>query len=137
MTKEYMNPSVLFPSQQYGFSQIVTATPGKLVYLSGQVGWDENQELTGDAGFRAQTRQALKNIDLAMSTAGGALSDVVSMRIYIVASEMEKNGHHVREALQDFFATDKAPATTWIGINCLAQPEFLIEIEATGIIDTS
>ena len=134
MAKEYINPPTLFPSQQYGFSQIVTSNPGKLVYLSGQVGWDPQQQFTGDGGLRAQVWQSLENIGTAMTAAGGSLSDVVTMRIYIVGSEMD-NAHHVREGLQAFFPAEQAPTTTWIGVHSLAQPEFLIEIEATGIIE--
>jgi len=37
MPKQYLNPKELFPSLQYGFSQIVTAHGDRTVYLSGQV----------------------------------------------------------------------------------------------------
>ncbi len=44
MPKEYLNPKELFPSLQYGFSQIVTTTHGgRTVYLSGQAAWDAGQ----------------------------------------------------------------------------------------------
>ena len=133
MAKEYINPPTLFPSQQFGFSQIVTSTPGKFVFLSGQVGWDHQQTLTGDGGFRTQVWQAMENIKMAMTAAGGQLSDVVSMRIYIVGREMDKS-HHVSEALRAFFDREQAPTTTWIGVHSLAHPDFLIEIEATAVI---
>ena len=127
MTKEYINPPALFPSQQFGFSQIVTSIPGKFIFLSGQVGWDHQQKLTGDGGFRAQVWQAMENIKMAMTAVGGKLSDVVSMRIYIVGSQME-NYHHVSEALHTFFDMEQVPTTTWIGVHSLAHPDFLIEI---------
>ena len=47
MPKEHHNPPDLFPSRQYGFSQIVTAQGGKLVFMSGQVAWDGGQVLVG------------------------------------------------------------------------------------------
>lgn len=84
MLKEYLNPPELFPSLQYGFSQLVTVSGGKTVYLSGQVGWNEREEMAAGDDLGAQMRQALRNIDTAMRAAGGSLHDIVSMRLYIV-----------------------------------------------------
>jgi enamine deaminase RidA (YjgF/YER057c/UK114 family) len=55
MPKEYINPPQLFPSLQYGFSQIVSAIGGKTVYISGQVAWDEQQMIVGPGDLRTQT----------------------------------------------------------------------------------
>lgn len=136
MPKDYLNPKTLFPSQQYGFSQIVVSSDGKTVHLSGQVAWDAQQQLVGPGDLSAQTWQALRNVETAMQAAGGTLADVVSMRIYIVESELDSSGH-ITEALKAFFPEDRAPATTWIGVRALANADFLIEIEATGVIEFS
>lgn len=134
MPKEYINPPELFPSLQYGFSQVVVTTGGRTVYMSGQVAWDERQQIIGPGDLLAQARQALKNIERAVQAAGGSLTDVVSMRIYIVESKLVE-GHHIREALQEFFSAERAPTTTWIGVRSLANNEFLIEIEAIAVIE--
>jgi enamine deaminase RidA (YjgF/YER057c/UK114 family) len=63
MSKIYLNPQALFPSQRYGFSQGV-ATQGKTtVYVSGQVGWNAIQQITDPADLGVQTRQALENVE--------------------------------------------------------------------------
>lgn len=134
MPKEYINPPDLFPSLQYGFSQIVTSTGGKTVYLSGQVAWDERQQIVDPGDLQAQTWQALRNIQTALAVAGGALSDVVSMRIYIVESQAERL-KPIGDALKAFFPADRAPATTWIVVRALADEVFLVEIEATAVIE--
>lgn len=134
MPKERFNPPQLFPSLQYGFSQIVTSTGGKTVYLSGQVGWDATQQIVGADDLRAQMWQSLRNVETALQVAGGALTDVVSMRIYIVESVMNQTGH-VREGLLTFFPPEHAPATTWIIVRGLANPDFLVEIEAIAVIE--
>ncbi len=36
--------------------------------------------------------------------------------------------------LREFFGTQNPPASTWLGVSSLARPEFLIEIEANGMI---
>jgi enamine deaminase RidA (YjgF/YER057c/UK114 family) len=41
----------------------------------------------------------------------------------------------VGTALREFFSSEKPPASTWIGVSALAVPEFLIEIEATAVLD--
>ena len=135
MPKEVINPPALFDSLQYGFSQIVTVSGGKTVYLSGQVAWDEDRQIVGPGDLQAQTRQTLENIKTAMEAAGGQLSDVVSMRIYIVEEALEES-RHISEALVTYFPRSAAPATTWIGIRALANEDFLVEIEAIGVIES-
>lgn len=134
MPKEYLNPPELFPSLQYGFSQLVTVSGGKTVYLSGQVGWNEREEMAAGDDLGAQMRQALRNIDTAMRAAGGSLHNIVSMRLYIV-EEKRRETHVVADVLKEFFPPDRAPATTWIIVRGLANEEFLIEIEAVGVIE--
>ena len=134
MSKETLNPPTLFPSRQYGFSQIVKVSAGKMVYLSGQVAWDPEQNIVGKDDLESQTRQALKNVRTAIQTAGGTLADVVSLRIYIVQHKMAES-HYVSEGLKTFFPGDSPPAATWIGVQSLANEDFLIEIEAVAVID--
>jgi enamine deaminase RidA (YjgF/YER057c/UK114 family) len=134
LAKHTLNPDTLFDSQQYGFSQIVVVPPGKTVYLSGQVAWDEKQKIVGPGDLRAQMRQAIENLALGMAAAGGSLEDVVSLRIYVVAPYLDQ-GRHIAEALKEAFGVENAPAATWVGVQRLADPDFLIEIEAVGVID--
>lgn len=135
MTKTYLNPPELFPSLQYGFSQIVVSTIGsRTIHLSGQVAWDADQQIVGPGDLRAQTWQSLRNVETALQLAGGALSDVVSMRIYIVQAQMGDTSA-VSEGLKAFFPAEAAPASTWLGVQSLANPDFLIEIEAVAMID--
>ena len=134
MAKDFINPPELFPSLQYGFSQVVTSTRGKLAFLSGQVAWNEHQEIVGPGDLRSQTWQTFDNIRKAMQSAGGSLSDIVAMRIYIVEDHLDES-RHITEALKAHFAEDKPPATTWIGVQALANSDFLIEIEATAVIE--
>jgi enamine deaminase RidA (YjgF/YER057c/UK114 family) len=134
MPKEYINPPQLFASQQYGFSQIVASQGGRTVYLSGQVAWDEKQSIVGPGDLKAQVWQTFKNLEIAMHAAGGNLEDIVSMRIYLVESQLDED-HHVSDALKKYFLKSEAPATTWLGVRALANKDFLIEIEAIAVIE--
>lgn len=136
MSKQTINPPQLFNSLQYGFSQIVTTTGGKTVYLSGQVAWNEDQEIIGGDDLGEQTRQTLRNVETAVQIAGGGMSDVVSMRIYFLDSKKHETAA-ISQALLDCFADGEPPATTWTGVPSLANDAFLIEIEAMAVIEVN
>ena len=134
MPKEYINPNSLFPSVQYGFSQVVVASGRKMVFISGQTAWDMRKKIVGGNSLADQARQALRNVQAAIAVTGGSLRDIVSLRIYIVNYHPE-NAESVSIALKEFFSSESPPASTWIGVSALAAPEFLIEIEATAVLD--
>jgi 2-iminobutanoate/2-iminopropanoate deaminase len=133
MPKEYINPSNLFPSLPNGFSQIVVASGKKMVFISGQTAWDEQKNIVGGDSVLEQALQAFRNLEKAMEAAGGTLKDVVALRIYVVDYQAEC-GTAVGTALREF-VSGNPPASTWIGVSALADPEFLIEIEATAVLD--
>jgi enamine deaminase RidA (YjgF/YER057c/UK114 family) len=134
MPKNYINPDTLFPSIQHGFSQIVVASGAKTVYISGQTAWDSEKRLIGGANLAEQARQALRNVQRAVEAAGGSMEDVVALRIYIVNYRPEK-ADAIGNALREYFAEEKRPVSTWIGVEALAVDEFQIEIEATAVIE--
>jgi len=134
MPKEYISPNNLFPSVPYGFSQIVVASGKRIVFISGQTAWDENKNIVGGDSVLEQARQAFRNVAKAMEAVGGTLKDVVALRIYVVDYQAEC-GTAVGTALREVFSSENPPASTWIGVSALADPEFLIEIEATAVLD--
>jgi 2-iminobutanoate/2-iminopropanoate deaminase len=134
MSKEYVNPSSLFSSLPHGFSQMVIASGRKMVFISGQTAWDARKNIVGGESVLEQARQAFRNLDTAIKAAGGTLKDIVALRIYIVDYQAE-SGTAVGTVLREFFSSGNPPASTWIGVSALAAPEFLIEIEATAVLD--
>ena len=134
MPKEYINPNNLFPSLPYGFSQIVVATGKRMVFISGQTAWDERKDIVGGDSVLEQARQAFRNLEKAMAATGGTLKDIVTLRIYVVDYQAEC-GTEVGTILRETFSPQNPPASTWIGVSALADPEFLIEIEATAVLE--
>ena len=134
MPKEYINPNSLFPSLPYGFSQVVIATGRKMVFISGQTAWDARKNIVGGDSVLEQARQSFRHLETAMKAAGGTLKDIVALRIYVVDYQAE-SGTAVGTALREFFSSQSPPASTWIGVSALADPEFLIEIEATAVLE--
>jgi enamine deaminase RidA (YjgF/YER057c/UK114 family) len=134
VSKEYVNPNSLFPSVPHGFSQVVIASGRKMVFISGQTAWDARKNIVGGDSVLEQARQAFRNLEKAMEAAGGTIKDIVALRIYVVDYQAE-SGTAVGTALREFFSPQNPPASTWIGVSALAVPEFLIEIEATAVLD--
>lgn len=133
MNKICLNPKNLFNSTDFGFSQIVVSNPGKLVFISGQVAWDETREIAGKGDLKTQVQKSIDNLSLAMEKAGGKLEDIVMLRIYIVDYD-EPAGTIVGDALRKNFGTENPPASTWVSVQGLANPDFLFEIEAQAVL---
>jgi len=133
MKKSSINPSLLFDSRQFGFSQVITTDPGKMVFVSGQVAWDADLNIIGENDLAQQTQKSIDNLRIALEAAGGTLENVVMLRIYVVNYQKE-NGPVISEILKEHFGVQKPPASTWINVKGLANEKFIIEIEAQAII---
>jgi len=133
MDKQCINPKELFPSVQYGFSQIVVSNPGKIVFISGQVAWDENMQIVGANDLKVQTQKAIDNLKIAMESAGGTLENIVVLRIYKVDYK-SGDGTIISEILKKNFGATSPPASTWVSVKGLANEGFMIEIEAQAVL---
>ena len=127
-----INPPTLWDSVPVGFSQVVVAEGQRTVYCSGQVAWDTERQIGSD-DLGEQARLALANVERAVAAAGGTLRDVVSLRVYIVGDHI-RQATPLRQALLAAFDDDTRPAMTWIGVAALANPDFIIEIEAVAVL---
>ena len=137
MKHEHHNPKTL-PDWSGMFSQVVVTEKNglKFVHISGQVGVDETKKLVGDGSLRAQTRQALANLRLALESVGVSVHDVVKLLIYVVDYEYEHAGI-IREELRVVFPPKRLPALSLLGVAALAEKHFLIEIDAEIIADAN
>ena len=122
-------------------SMAVPAGPGShaveahgWVYVSGQVSVNERKEVVGRGDIAAQAEQVLKNLNACLEAAGGGLSDVVELVIYM------KNMADYRPAVVDarlrYFGSHR-PASTVVGVTSLAHPDFLLEIKAVARISSA
>ncbi|MEX0987790.1 MAG: RidA family protein [Bacteroidales bacterium] len=133
MSRKSINPKTLFSSVPYGFSQVVVADPGKIVAVSGQVAWDENQNIVGENDLGKQTEKAMANVKTAIEAAGGTMEDIIMLRIYKVKYQKE-DGAVINQVLRDTFGTQHPPASTWVSVDGLANEDFMIELEALAVI---
>jgi enamine deaminase RidA (YjgF/YER057c/UK114 family) len=132
MPLEHIQPEGLFASEPLGFTQVVTSPPGKLVFVSGQVALDENAQVVGPGDLRAQAEQALANLGRALEAVGASPADVAFLRIYIANYDPSKLA--VLGPLLPKFFGNKLPAQTLLGVQALATPDLLIELEALAVV---
>ena len=83
--------------------------------------------------MHTETTKALENLQVALRSVQAELEDVISLRIYIVDYKVEKS-ESISRALKAFFPEGKEPTATWVGVSCLANPDFRIEIEAMAVV---
>ena len=133
MTREAINPETMYGSVQYGFSHAVKTSGEVTIHCAGQVAWDKDYNLVGPGDIAAQARQALGNLKEVLAAAGASVADVARMRTYVVDQKPEYL-ESVGAAIAEFYGDVTPAANTWIGVQSLALPDFLIEIEVTAVI---
>lgn len=111
------------PAGHYSHGVIVS---GRTLYVAGQVALDETGNLIGGDDPAAQARQVLANLQRVVESAGGRMADVARTTVYLVRLEDRGPVAAVRE---EFFPSPP-PANTLLVVSSLAQPEFLVEIDA-------
>ena len=134
MEWDYLNPPDL-PDWSSFFSQVVCvkAHGFKQVFVAGQVGVDAQKRVAGDGGFAAQTERAFDNFGMALAKAGGAWADVAMLSIYVVGYDGSQ-GPVIGQAIRARFAAGRLPACSLVGVQALAEPGFLIEVEAVAVM---
>jgi enamine deaminase RidA (YjgF/YER057c/UK114 family) len=130
MLIERLNPDTLHKNP--AFSQAAVIAPGAtLVYVGGQNAVNAQGEIVGkDLG--SQTTQALHNVVAALAAASATLADVFKLNIYVVQGWPLNEGF---AAAQPFFSNGVPPPTIgFFFVAGLANPEYLVEIEAVAAI---
>ena len=111
-----------------GYSRAVKI--GNVIEVAGTTALNEEGNLVGPGDPYEQTRYIIAKIEKALISAGAALTDVVRTRIFTTdISRWEEIGR----AHGEFFRTIK-PASTMVEVKALINPEMLVEIEATVIL---
>jgi enamine deaminase RidA (YjgF/YER057c/UK114 family) len=131
--KNHISPPGLFSTRRLGFTHVVTSSPGTTVHISGQTAWDKDRKIVGGNDLQRQAKQSFRNLRTALEAAGASPADVVFVWLYVVNYQPE-HAAFLSTMLEMFFAGGPFPASTWVGVQSLADPDFLIEIEVTAVV---
>ncbi|WP_028926531.1 RidA family protein [Pseudonocardia acaciae] len=119
------------------YRQVSVATGSKLVFIAGQVARDADGNKVGENDLAAQVEQSYLNVATALAGVGGSLDDLAKLTVYVVDWTVDKMPvllEGVARASAKLGVTPVPPATL-IGVAALAEPDILVEVEATAVID--
>jgi enamine deaminase RidA (YjgF/YER057c/UK114 family) len=131
MTLALINPDGLATPESY--THVVVATGSRLVFVAGQVADDADGNLFGPGDLAVQARRAFANLGCALAAAGARPQQVARITIYVVGHRAEYLPL-ISEARIAVFG-DHKPADTLLGVETLAEPGYLIEVEAVAVLD--
>lgn len=114
-----------------GYSPAVITEGGRIVWLAGMTGAADSsgKSLAGD--FDGQVRATFAQIERTLAQAGGKLSDIVTMTVFITDP---RNHRRMTEIRREILGKD-FPASASIAISHLANPNALLEIQAVAVVD--
>lgn len=131
MTLERIDPEELAEPQ--GFAHVIVATGNKMVFIAGQEPEDEHGRVTSPGDLSGQAHQVFTNLGIALAAAGARPAQVAKITIFVVRYRRE-HLHLIDEAKRELFG-EYLPADTVVGVEALAKPDYLIEVDAVAIID--
>ncbi|MQA00793.1 MAG: RidA family protein [Dehalococcoidia bacterium] len=131
MPHNRINPSAV--STPRGYSHVVEATGSRLIFISGQVAADATGAIAGEGDLAAQATKVFENLSACLAAAGASFADVTKITTFVVNYQPEHRAV-IAEARERHLPADEPPASTLVGVQALARPEFLIEIEATVVV---
>ncbi|MEJ8641604.1 RidA family protein [Streptomyces sp. MS1.HAVA.3] len=135
MSVTLVNPEGLPKPDVY--RQLSIATGSKLVFLAGQVARDADGRPVGEGDLAAQVEQCYRNINTALTEIGGSFDDVAKLTVYVVDWSPEKMpllGEGVGRAAAEL-GIDPVKPITLLGVAALGEPDLLVEVEATAVIE--
>ena len=133
MANQSLFPDTLFHSAKFDYAQVVVGRSSNTIYIAGQTAWNKEMKMPGGTDVPAQLRQALSNVRLALAAASATPSDLVQLRTLIVGYSPALLPV-IGPILHDFLDPAHLPASLLLGVQALALPELLVEVDAVAVI---
>lgn len=132
MTRQIVNPPSL-PTPR-GFSHGILVSGGSLLFLAGQDASDVDGKIVAEGDVVGQFEQVLRNLRAVVTEAGGTLTDVVKMNIFVRdRDEYLAKLKPLGAVFRQYFA-GHYPATALFEVSRFFQDEALVEIEGIAVI---
>ncbi|MDQ1308587.1 MAG: hypothetical protein QG671_4422 [Actinomycetota bacterium] len=134
MTVQLLNPEGMAPGTPYHHVAIGSGT--RHVYVAGQVAGGPGADRASD--LAGQVAQSLRNTALGLAGAGATFDDVVRLTFYVTRWTPDRIGEFmvgVQGVAEELGLPTPLPPSSLIGVEVLYEPDVLIEIEATAVLD--
>jgi enamine deaminase RidA (YjgF/YER057c/UK114 family) len=128
--------SILFPqgwAPPIGYANGIVVPAGRMVFIAGQVGWDEQQQFHSE-DLLPQFEQALKNVLVVLAQAGGAPGHICRMTAYCIDRPAYLAHRAELGAVWKRLMGKHFPAMSMIFVADLLDHPAKIELEATAVI---
>jgi 2-iminobutanoate/2-iminopropanoate deaminase len=113
------------------YSQGIKVTGAQtILFIAGQVAYDDKGGPAHRGDFAAQARSVFQALKAQVEAGGGTMQSIVKINTYLTDARFRSELVPVRE---EFFGK-KGPASTLVTVAALAQPEWLIEVEAIAVV---
>jgi len=103
---------------------------GRLVYVAGQIPWNAEGKNVALGDVAGQARQVLANVQAVLAEAGATLDDVIKLTIFTTDIRFRDTINQVRSEI----FKPPYPASTQVAVAALADPDWLLEIEAVAFV---
>lgn len=136
MTVTLSSPGELM--QPVPYHHVAVATGSRHVHVSGQIARDADGTLVAPGDLAGQVARALRNTASGLASAGATFSDVVRLTFYVTHWHPENIGAFMAgiDAVAEELAIPRPiPPASLIGVDSLFEPDVLVEVEATAILD--
>ena len=127
---EFLEKSEL--AKKYSFSPAVITRGGRTVWLSGQIALRDESGNDISGQFEPQVRTIFALMEKTLRKAGGSLSDLVTMTIYVTDPRYLDQFAELRRPM---FADENFPASTFIAVSNLPFPGAVVEIQGTAVVN--
>ena len=133
MTFKLINPDALGKPRGYA-NGVLAETPGRLLFVAGQVGWDETQSVVSD-NFVEQFERALANVIAVVTEAGGSADQIARLVLYVTnkaeyLKSLSEVGDCYRARMGKHF-----PAMVLVEVKSLLDDKAKVEIEAIAVLN--
>jgi enamine deaminase RidA (YjgF/YER057c/UK114 family) len=113
------------------YSQAIKVTGAQTVlFLAGQVAYDDKGNPAHPNNFVAQARAVFQAVKAQVEAGGGTMQSIVKVNTYL--TDIRRRAELV--AVREEFFGKKGPASTLVGVTALAQPDWMIEVEAIAVV---
>jgi enamine deaminase RidA (YjgF/YER057c/UK114 family) len=132
MHKTSVNPIAL--TKPSGYAHGLVTHGGRLLFLAGQTGMDQTGSIATPNDIVAQFTQALNNIKAVIEAAGGAMTDIVKLNLFVTdKAAYQASLKPIGTSYRNFFGR-YYPAMTLVEVKSLFDNEALIEIEGIAVL---